>query len=187
MKLKLILFCLLSYGFLNAQNCDYSSNVNDSIGSYRSTKDYLMSEKNFGSKKKYLYFSLSNENGLPILYTQFIEKSNDFIKVSFFDKNSKLYIQLENGKIITLLHTNEINCGTTIKDLNGIKTRVNTGYFVFLKGSFEDLQKAPITLMRFKIGPDTTDYIIKTEFKSEENSLIYKPSTYFINYLRCVE
>ena len=46
MKLKLILFCLLSYGFLNAQNCDYSSNVNDSIGSYRSTKDYLMSEKN---------------------------------------------------------------------------------------------------------------------------------------------
>ena len=63
MKLKLILFCLLSYGFLNAQNCDYSSNVNDSIGSYRSTKDYLMSEKNFGSKKKYLYFSLSNENG----------------------------------------------------------------------------------------------------------------------------
>lgn len=187
MKLKFILICVLFIGFSYAQNCDYSSNVTDSIGTYRSTKDYLMNEKFFGSKKKFIYFSLSTENGLPLLNVQFIEKSTDFIKISCFDKNSKIYIQLEDGKIITLLHTNEMNCGTTIKDQNDIKTRINTGYFMFMKGSFEQLKQSPIALIRFRIGPDITDYIIKSEFKSEQDSQNYQPSRYFINYLKCVE
>ena len=188
MKLKFILICLLTLGFSYAQNCDYSSNVTDSIGrTYRSTKDYLINEKFFGSQKKFMYFSLSNDNGLPMLNIQFIEKSNDFLKVFCFDKNSKLYIQLENGQIITLVHTYEINCGTTIKDLNNVKTRVNTGYFVFLKGTIENLKKSPIALIRFRIGPETSDYIIKSQFKSEEDGQNYQPSNYFINYLKCIE
>lgn len=187
MKLTFSLFLLFITRFLFAQNCDYSSNVTDSIGTYRSTKDYLMNEKFFGNKKSFIYFSLSNENGLPFLNVQFIEKSNDFIKVSCFDKNSKLYIQLENGKIITLVHTNEMNCGTTIKDQDGVKTRVNTGYFVFLKGSAELLKQSPIALVRFRIGPETTDYIIKSEFKSEQDGQNYQPSKYLINYLKCIE
>ena len=187
MKHRIVLITLLICGFLNAQNCDYSTTISDSIGTFRSTKDYLMIEKFFGLKKKFIYFSLSNENGVPFLNAQFIEKSNDFIKVSCFDKNSKLYIQLENGKIITLVHTNEMNCGTTVKDQNEVKTRINTGYFVFLKGSFELLKQSPVALMRFTIGPETTDYIVKTEFKSEQDSQNYKPSKYFINFLKCVE
>lgn len=187
MKYKIVFICLMFFGFCNAQNCDYSINVSDSIGTYRSTKDHLINEKFFGSQKRFMYFSLSNDNGLPILKTQFIEKSNDFIKVSCFDKNSKLYLQLEDGNIITLLHTNEMNCGTTIKDRNGIKTRVNTGYFMFLLGSFELLKKSPLSLIRFKIGPETSDFIIKSSIVSEEDSITYQPANYFINFLKCIE
>ena len=187
MKIKFILSFLLFYGFLNAQNCDYSSNINDSIGTYKSTKDYLISEKFFGSQKKLIYFSLTNSNGQPFLNVQFIEKNNDFIKVFCFDKNSRLYIQLEDGKIITLFHTNEMNCGTAIKDQQGVKTRINTGYFVFLNRTMEQLKQSPVALIRFKIGPENTDYIIKSNFKSEQDGQLYNPASFFINFLKCIE
>ena len=80
-----------------------------------------------------------------------------------------------------------MNCGTTIKDQDGVKTRVNTGYFVFLKGSAELLKQSPIALLRFRIGSETMDYIIKSEFKSEQDGQNYQPSKYLINYLKCVE
>ena len=187
MKLKFIIFCLLNYCFLNAQNCDYSSNVKDSLGTYKCTKDYLISEKFFGSKKKFIYFSLASDNGIPFLNVQFIEKSNDFIKVACFDKNSKVYIQLTDGKIISLVHINEMNCGTSITDQSGFRTRINTGYFMFLKESFEQLKQTPMALIRFRIGSETTDYIIKSEFKSEQDSQNYQPATYFVNNLKCIE
>ena len=187
MKIKLLALSLFCFGFLKAQNCDYSSNIKDSIGTYKSTKDYLMSEKFFGSQKKLIYFSLANDNGMPFLNVQFIEKNNDFIKVFCFDKNSKLFLQLENGKIITLMHTTEMNCGTTIKDQQGIKTRINTGYFVFLTGAIEQLKQSPVALIRFRIGSDNSDYIIKTNFKSEQDGELYQPATFFINYLKCIE
>ena len=187
MKIKFILALLFFYGFLNAQNCDYSSNITDSIGTYKSTKDYLMSEKFFGSQKKLIYFSLASENGQAYLNVQFIEKNNDFIKIFCFDKNSKLYIQLEDGKIITLIHTSEINCGTAIKDQQGNKTRINTGYFVFLKGAFEQLKQSPIALIRFRIGSENKDYIIKSSLKSEQDNILYNPAAFFVKFLKCIE
>jgi hypothetical protein len=53
--------------------CEYSSNVTDSTGTYKATKEYLMSEKNFGEFELYFFNSLSNADGLPILNVQ-IEK-----------------------------------------------------------------------------------------------------------------
>ena len=46
-KLLLTAFFLISLSTLAQTPCDYSTNVTDSLGTYKRTKEYLMSEKNF--------------------------------------------------------------------------------------------------------------------------------------------
>lgn len=167
--------------------CDYSANVNDSIGTYKSTKEYIVNEKNFGGNSNYIFYSLALTDGLPTLTVQLIQKSKDFIKANCFDKNSKLFLQLNNGKIITLIHIDQENCGTMIRDEKGFDNRVNSGIFMFMKDSFQDLKSSPVSMMRIKYLTDTEDYVFKKEFKSELTNEIYNPETYFIDNLKCIE
>lgn len=167
--------------------CDYSANVNDSIGTYKSTKEYIVNEKVFGGNSSYIFYSLALTDGLPTLTVQLIQKSKDFIKANCFDKNSKLFLQLNNGKIITLIHIDQENCGTMIRDDKGFDNRVNTGIFMFIKDSFEELKSSPVSMMRIKYLTDTEDYVFKKEFKSELTNEIYNPENYFIDNLKCIE
>lgn len=167
--------------------CDYSTNVKDSLGNYKSTTEYLISEKVFGGNSSYIFYSLALTDGLPTLNVQLIQKSKGFLKANCFDKNSKLFLQLNNGKIITLLHIDQENCGTMIRDDKGFDNRVTTGIFLFLKGTLDDLKSAPLSMMRIKFLTESEDFVIKKEFKSELNDKIYEPETYFVNNLRCIE
>jgi hypothetical protein len=55
MKQLIILTTSLITITMNAQApCEYSSNVTDSTGTYKATKEYLMSEKNFGGNSSYI-------------------------------------------------------------------------------------------------------------------------------------
>lgn len=167
--------------------CDYSTNVNDSIGTYKSTKEYIVNEKIFGGNSSYIFYSLALTDGLPTLTVQLIQKSKGFIKANCFDKNSKLFLQLNNGKIITLIHIDQENCGTMIRDEKGFDNRVNSGIFMFMKDSFQDLKSSPVSMMRIKYLTDTEDYVFKKEFKSELTNEIYNPENYFIDNLKCIE
>jgi hypothetical protein len=167
--------------------CEYSVNITDSIGTYKSTKEYMICEKNFADTSSYIFFSLAVTDGLPTLNVQMIQKSKSFLKANCFDKNSKLYLQLNNGKIITLIHLNQEDCGTMLRDDKGFDNRIMTGSFMFIKDSFEDLKNSPVSMMRIKYLTDTEDYVLKKEFKSELNNEIYEPETYFIKNLYCVE
>lgn len=167
--------------------CEYSVNVNDSIGSYKVTNEYLMSEKYFGGNFSYIFFSLAQTDGLPTLNLQLIQKSKDFIKANCFDKSSKIFLQLENGKIVTLMHINQENCGTLVHDDKGFDNRINTGIFVFMKDSYEELKKSPISIMRIKYLTNIEDYIVKRELTSELTSKVTNPNTYFMENIRCVE
>ena len=186
-QLITLTFFLLSI-VMNAQvPCDYSTNVTDSLGIYKETKAYLMSEKNFGDNSSYIFNTLTYDDGLMILNVQLIQKSNVFIKANCFDKNSKLYLQLDNGKIITLLHTDQENCGTLIRDNKDFDNRLTVGTFLFLKGTIEDLKSSPVSLMRIKFATGMEDFVIKKEIKSEMDGSIFYPEKYFMNYLKCVE
>ena len=66
--------------------------------------------------ENYIFFSLSLDNGTPVLNFQQVQKNNEFIKAFCIDASTKLYLQLENGKIITLVHTNTENCGTFFRN-----------------------------------------------------------------------
>ncbi len=183
----LVILFLISSTLFAQKPCEYSSNVTDSIGTYKSTKEYMIYEKNFAGNKNYIFLSLALTDGTPTLNLQLIQKSKEFLKANCFDKNSKLFLQLNNGKIISLIHVEQENCGSMIRDDNGFDNRVLTGSFMFLKGSFEDLKSSPVNLMRIKYLTDLEDYVFKKEFQSELNNQIYQPETYFMNYLHCIE
>ncbi len=179
-------FFLLTYTSFAQKPCEYSTNVTDSIGTYKVTNEYLVSEKNFGNTFDYIFFSLAQTDGLPTLNLQLIQKSKDFIKANCFDKNSKLFLQLQNGKVVTLLHVNQENCGTLLHDKD-FNNRINSGIFMFMKDNYEELKKSPVTIMRIKYLTATEDYIIRDQITSEMNGKTYKPATYFMENIRCVE
>jgi len=183
----LLIFFLVGSHLFAQKTCEYSTDVTDSIGTYKSTKEYMIYEKNFAGNTNYIFYTLALTDGTPTLNLQFIQKSKDFMKANCFDKNSKLFLQLNNGKIITLLHIDQENCGTMIRDDKGFDNRILQGTFMFLKGSFEDLKSSPVNLIRIKYLTDTEDYVIKKQFQSELNNQVYEPETYFINYLHCIE
>ncbi|MNX49204.1 hypothetical protein D3C86_798010 [compost metagenome] len=185
-QLITLTFFLLTLTAFAQKPCEYSANVTDSIGTYKITNEYLMSEKSFGGSFSYVFFSLAQTDGLPTLNLQLIQKSKDFIKANCFDKNSKVFLQLQNGKIVTLMHIDQENCGTLIRD-KGFDNRVNTGIFVFMKDSYDELKKSPVNIMRIKYLTTTEDYIVRSELTSEMNGKVYKPDTYFIENIRCVE
>lgn len=183
----LITLFLICSNLFAQKSCDYSVNVTDSLGTYKSTKEYMIYEKNFAGNTSYIFYTLALTDGLPTLNLQLIQKSKEFLKANCFDKNSKLFLQLDNGKIITLLHIDQENCGTMVRDDKGYDNRILTGTFMFMKGSFEDLKSSPVNMMRIKYLTDMEDYVIKKEFQSELNKQVYEPETYFINNLHCIE
>ncbi len=187
MKKAVLLMLMISSTLFAQKPCEYSANVTDSIGTYKSTKEYMIYEKNFAGNTNYIFYSLALTDGTPTLNINFIQKSKEFLKANCFDKNSKLFLQLNNGKIITLLHIDQENCGTLIRDEKGFDNRVLTGTFMFMKGTLEELKSSPVNMMRIKYLTDTEDYVFKKEFQSELDNQVYQPETYFVNYLHCIE
>ena len=187
-KLVLIVILLMNLVAIAQKDCELTTNVNDSLGFYKSTKGCIVYEKNFAGRSNYIFFSLINDNGTPYLNVQNIQKSQDFIKANCLDENTKLFFQLMNGKIITMLHSNEIDCGTMIRIEEENKySRVNSSNFLFLKGSIEDLKSSPISLMKIKTGTESNDYVMTKELKSELNNETYYPENYFISNFTCIE
>lgn len=184
--LVFFLFLVTSIGF--AQNpCDISANVTDSIGTYQATKPYLVYEKNFGADKSYLYFSIAITDGTPTLNFQHIRKSKGFMVADCFNRSSKLYLQLQNGKVITMVYADAGDCGTGIRSEDGYSNRVLSANFYFTKGSFEDLKSSPINFIRVKYASSNTNYIIKSAIKSELDGLSYEPESYFQRLLSCLQ
>lgn len=185
--LLILLMICTSTTVLAQKACEYSTNITDSIGTYKLTKEHIVYEKIFAGNSSYIFYSLALTDGTPTLNVQLIKKSKNFMKANCFDQNSKLFLQLNNGKVVTLLHINQENCGSLLRDNLGFDNRVLAGTFMFLKGSMEDLKSSPVNLMRIKYLTDTEDYVMQKELKSEMNNQVYHPDTYFMENLRCIE
>ncbi len=178
-----ILFSITSFA---QKKCEYSTNVKDSLGTYKSTKDYIIHERVFGNNQTTIYFSLINADGLLSLNVQMVQKSPDFIAAKCFDKDSKIYIQLNNGKILTLRGINQESCGNSVRN-NNENNRILGGYFLFMKDSFQELKNSPISFIRIKFSGETVDYIAKSTLKSEVDKKTYNPDHFFMDYLKCIE
>lgn len=187
-RLLFITFLLVQTAIYAQKPCEFSTEFNDTLGSYKETKTKIMYEKVFGNSSSYIIFSLANDNGYPMLKFQAIQKSKDFIKVNCFDKNSKMYLQLANGKIITLLISGEGDCGTMVRDETQTSNiRLTSASFLFMKNTIEELKKSPIAVIRIRYSTETVDFPVRSSFVSELDQKIYNPETFFVDYISCLE
>lgn len=188
---KLLLLLTLGFTFIaNSQNkdCDYTVLSSENGQEIKSTKEYLMYEKVFAGTSQFIFFSLTNNEGVPVLNFQLLAKSKEFPKVYCIDKTSKIYIQLTNGRIITLISATEDQCSGLVYDNNEKNNiRVLTANFLFTKGSLEELEENPISFLRIKYANETVDYPVKSELDSENMKQKYSPDTYFVNNLKCIQ
>ncbi|NMH29050.1 hypothetical protein [Flavobacterium silvaticum] len=184
---RIALACLLLFSAtLFAQKpCEWSANGKDSLGTYKALKDYVVYESNFGSSSTYVFLSLQVQNEIPYLHFQYIKKSKDFIAANCFDKNSRLFLQLDNGVIVTLKHIDQQSCGQTLMD-SGFNSLISEGTFVFMNGTIEDLKSSPVSLLRVRYSTETFDYPMASQIKSELTKETYFPQKYFIDYLSCI-
>jgi hypothetical protein len=188
--MKNFIFALLLFGNITAfaqKPCEIDTNVTDSLGTYKATKQQIIFERNFAGNSTDIFFSLTNTNGLLAVEVQFLQKSSDFIKANCFDAGSKIYLQLNNGKIVTLLHSGNDTCGNLIRDDKNVNNRIMGGTFLFSKENYEDLKTSPVTFMRVKYSGETIDFPFKTLLVSEIDKTTTEPENYFINYLKCIE
>jgi hypothetical protein len=186
MKNLFLIIVLLSLNSFAQKPCEYSVNVKDSIGIYKETKSAIVHEFIFGNTSKYVFFSLALTDEMPSLTVQILQKSKDFLKVNCFNKNSRIFFQLENGKVVTLLASDQENCGAPVKDDLGFNNRILSGTFLFLNGTIADLKTSPISTMRIKFTTESQDYIFKKELVSEMDKKTYYPGNYFIDFLPCI-
>lgn len=186
-NLVLALFLLLNSIAFAQKPCEIDANITDSIGTYKSTKQYMVFERSFAGNATNIFFALTNTNGILGVETQQVQSSSDFLKASCFDANSKIYLQLNNGKIVTLLFVGNETCGTLLRNEKNQNIRIVGGSFVFSKENFDDLKVSPVTFIRIKFSGETIDYPFKTGFVSELDKMMYEPENYFINSIKCID
>lgn len=188
-RLLFITILVLQTAIYAQKPCEFASDFTDSIGSYKETKTKIMHERIFGNSSTYIIFSLAKANDIPVLKFQSIQKSKDFIKVNCFDKNSRIFLQLANGKVITLIIANEGDCGSMIRDeAQTSNIRVTSATFLFMKNSIEELAKSPVTMIRIRYSStEIVDYMMKETLTSEMDKLTYHPEKFFIETIPCLE
>lgn len=184
--LTLVLIPLLAA----AQNkdCQYEVEEKTDSTSLKVLKEVLIDEKIFGNTNEYLFFSLLNNDGVPMLEIQVLQKSKDFIPTKCINPSSKIILQLKNGKIVTLIANTEESCSVLnydSKDQNNI--RILTGFFFFGKTNYEELKNSPVMLMRIQFAGDSKDYVVKNELSSETLQTKSKPDVFFMNNIKCIE
>lgn len=185
-NLLVALFLFINCIVFAQKPCEIDATINDSLGTYKLTKQAVIFERSFAGNSTNIFFALSNTNGVLGLEIQQLQRSTDFIKANCLDSNSRIYLQLNNGKIVTLIYTGNETCGTLIRNDKDQNSRVLSGSFVFLNDNFEDLKISPVTFMRIKYASETIDFPLKTGFISELDKKMYEPEKYFMDYIKCV-
>ncbi len=185
----LIAFFFVSVFAFAQKPCEFDFEVkNDSID-FRETKNHLIYEKEFGKKSSYAFISLLNDGGYIMLNYQKVQKSDSFIETECFDKNTRMYLQLTNGKIYTLIHIDNSICSTRIPDLeNKSNIRVLNTSFFFMKDDFEDLKKFPVAILQIRFATGEKDsYVMEKELISKNLEVTSNPERIFIDNFHCIE
>lgn len=188
--IRLLIAFLFISTYASAQKpCDYDFEIsNDSIH-YKETKKILIYESEFGKKSNYAFISLVNDSGYTMLNIQRVQKSDSFIETECLDKDSRIFLQLTNGRIYTLAHLDKEICSARYPDMgNNLNIRVLNTSFFFMKDDLEDLKKYPVSILRIRYGiGDQTTYVMEKELVSKNLDTSSNPATIFMDYYKCIE
>ncbi len=185
-SILLVTLFLTQIGLYAQKPCEFAVNVTDSLGTFKETADYLVAEQNFAGRSAYIYFALAMDKEMPLLKMQMIARSKEFIAANCLDKNSRIFLQLDNGKIVTLVYRGDMTCGTNVRNDQGFNNHILTAYFAFAPNSFEDLVTSPVGLMRIKYATETKDYVFPSVLRSELHKTDFDPQRFFINMMDCL-
>lgn len=188
MKFRILaLFILVQTSSFAQKPCEFITNVTDSIGTYKETQSCLVYEKVFGNSAQLIFLSLASENEIPMLKLQVIQKSKDFITPKCIDTASKLFFQLSNGKVITLVYADEGKCDNLIyNEAEKENNRFLEASFFFLKNDFEDLKKYSISLMKINYSSGAIDYVLPKAIVSEKIGTTSSPENFFKDNYNCL-
>lgn len=188
--MKKIIFYLLIFSTNSfAQNKDCLFEVNEETDSTytKVLPEKIIYESVFGSTTRFLSFKLYNIDGIMGLNFQYVQKSMNFLSSTCIDKDTKIYLQLSNGKEVKLINSlDQETCNyLNIDPISKNNIRVLNGYFNFTKENFEYLKTEKVYLVRIVTITGEERFIINSELKSEINKETSHPDQFFIEYLPC--
>ena len=189
MKHILYLFIALpTLLFSQSKDCVYDMNEKTDSTSIKVLAEQVIHERFYGNSKEVIQFKLLNNDGVPLVNLQLLQKNTDFIPASCFNKSSRIVFQLANGKIVTLVSVIDDSCSIlNYNEEDKTNIRILDGYFAFAKNNYEELKNSPLSLMRIQFAGEAKEYVIKRELQSEFFNKTYYPENIFISFLKCIE
>ena len=181
-----LLFANLSFSQVNA--CDFEIDVATDTSSTRVLKDKIIDESIFGNTTSFLTFKLFEVDGLLGVNFQYLQKSKEILTPICIDKNTKIFLELSNGKQVKMINSTEVEtCNELQYDaVNKNNVRVLTGNFYFSPENFQDLKTEKVYLIKITANTGDVNFVIKPELNSEIYNEKSTPDTYFMDYLKCL-
>jgi hypothetical protein len=182
----LLLFINLS--FSQDKICDFEMNIVTDTSSTRVLTDEIIDENVFGNTTSFLTFKMFEVDGVLGINFQYLQKSKDFLSPICIDKNTKIYLELSNGKQVKLINSTDAEaCNDLQYDaVNKNNVRVLAGFFYFTPENFQDLKTEKIYLIKITANTGDVNFVIKPTLNSEIYKTKSTPDTYFIENLKCL-
>jgi hypothetical protein len=182
----LLLFTNLS--FAQVKPCDFEINVATDTSSTKVLKDKIIDESIFGNTTSFLTFKLFEVDGILGVNFQYLQKSKDILTPICIDKNTKILLDLSNGKQVKMINSTELEtCNELQYDaISKNNVRVLSGFFYFTPENFQDLKTEKVYLIKITANTGDVNFVIKPELNSEIYNEKSTPDTFFIDYLKCL-
>lgn len=183
----ILLVCFTHFGFAQTKNCDFEINEVTDTTSVKALTEKVVNENIFGETTNVLIFKMYEIDGILGLYFQYIQKSKNFLPPFCLDGNSKVYLELNNGKQVKLINSikdetcNDLNFDSIDKN----NLRILKGFFNFTKENFEYLKTEKVMLFRIESEIGNLSFVLNSKIESELVKKSFMPDQFFIEALPC--
>jgi len=182
------LLLLTNLSFSQNKACDFEVDEATDTSSTRVLNEKIVDESIFGNTTSFLTFKLFEVDGVLGVNFQYLQKSKDVLPPICIDKNTKMILELSNGKQVKLINsTGTETCNELQYDaVNKNNLRVLDGFFYFAPENFTDLKTEKVYLIKITANTGDVNFVIKPTLNSEIYKTKSTPDTYFIDYLKCL-
>lgn len=182
------LLLLTNLSFSQNKACDFEIDEATDKSSTRVLNEKIIDESIFGNTTSLLTFKLFEIDGVLGVNFQYLQKSKDILSPICIDKNTKMILELSNGKQVKLVNSlNTETCNILQYDaLNKNNFRILDGFFYFAPENFQDLKTEKVYLIKITAINGDVNFVIKPTLNSEIYNTKSTPDTYFIEYLKCL-
>ena len=124
---------LINLSFSQDKLCAFETNIVTDTSSTRVLTDEIIDEYIFGNTTSFLTFKMFEADGILGINFQYLQKSKDFLTPICIDKNTKIVLELANGKQVKLVNSTDLTtCNELQYDaINKNNLRVLNGFFYF--------------------------------------------------------